>query len=164
MEKRKGKLLPKSEEISIGKAYTNTQKLIQYISTITDVFLNQKRINVCEHMEKMASHGFTYIYSLLIENDICDHQNISSKFPCVCVYLSSRDLFIFCYEFSFFFNFLYHPYLGTWSVSSTYLVISTYQVSLLSFQYFICVAIHLESFWTVTISDNLWINVVFFQI
>ena len=33
-------------------------------------------------------HVFTYIYSLLIEKDICDHWNISFKFPCVCVWLS----------------------------------------------------------------------------
>ena len=37
---------------------------------------------------------FTYIYSLLIKKDICDRQNISIKFPCVCVCLSLRDLFI----------------------------------------------------------------------
>ena len=28
---------------------------------------------------------FTYVYSLLIEKDICDCQNIQNKFPCVCV-------------------------------------------------------------------------------
>ena len=44
---------------------------------------------------------FTYIYSLLIEKGICDHQNMSLKLLCVCVWLSSRDLFtlsfpIFC--------------------------------------------------------------------
>ena len=44
-----GKLLPKIEEVSRGKAHTNTRNLIRNISTITDVFLNQKRVNVCEH-------------------------------------------------------------------------------------------------------------------
>jgi hypothetical protein len=34
--------------ISGGKAHTNTRKLIQNILKITDVFLNQKRVNVCE--------------------------------------------------------------------------------------------------------------------
>jgi len=38
---------------------------------------------------------FTYIYPLLIEKDICDHQNISVKLPRVCVCLLSGDLFIF---------------------------------------------------------------------
>ena len=52
--KRKGKLLPKNEEITRGKAHTNTWKLILYILTITDVFLNQKRVNVCEHRVKMV--------------------------------------------------------------------------------------------------------------
>ena len=53
--KGKGKLLPKIEEISGGKTHTNIRKLIQNILMVTDVFLNQKRVNVCEHMEKMAS-------------------------------------------------------------------------------------------------------------
>ena len=43
---------------------------------------------------------FTYIRSLLIEKDGCDHQNISIKFPCVCVCLSYSDLFNFWKEFS----------------------------------------------------------------
>jgi hypothetical protein len=48
-------------------------------------------------MVKMASRDtifilvFTYIYSLLIEKDICDRQNIPNKFPCVCVCLPSGD-------------------------------------------------------------------------
>jgi hypothetical protein len=62
---------------------------------ITDVFLDQKRVNVCECLVKMASDVFTYIYSLQIEKHICDHQNISNKFLYVCVYLTSGDLFIF---------------------------------------------------------------------
>ena len=45
---RKGKLLPKNEEISKGKSHTNTWKFIRNILTITDVFLNQKRVNVCK--------------------------------------------------------------------------------------------------------------------
>ena len=35
------------------------------------------------------------IYSLLIAKDVCDRQNILNKFPCVCVCLSSGDLFNF---------------------------------------------------------------------
>ena len=49
--KGKGKLLLKNEEISGGKAHTNAQKLIRNILMVTDVFLNQKRVNVCEHTE-----------------------------------------------------------------------------------------------------------------
>jgi hypothetical protein len=49
---------------------------------ITDVFPNQKRVNVFEHMVKIGT-------------DICDLRNISNKFLCICVCLSSIDLFIF---------------------------------------------------------------------
>ena len=45
------KLLPKIEEISVGKSRTNTLKLIQNILMITDIFLNHKRVNTV----KMAS-------------------------------------------------------------------------------------------------------------
>ena len=51
----KGKLLLKTEEISGGKAHGNTRKLIQNVSTITVVFLNQKRVKVYEYTVKMAS-------------------------------------------------------------------------------------------------------------
>ena len=78
--KRKGKLLQKNEEISGRKAHTNTWKLNWNVLRITDVFLDQKRVNV----------------SFLIEKDICDCQNISIKLLCVCVCLSSGDLLIFC--------------------------------------------------------------------
>ena len=54
--KRKGKLLPKNEEISGQKSHTNTRKLDLNILMITDAFLDQKRVNVC----------------LLIEKGICD--------------------------------------------------------------------------------------------
>ena len=53
----RGKLLPKIEEIYKEKvrACTCTRKLILNILAI---FLNQKRVKVCEHMVKMASHEF----------------------------------------------------------------------------------------------------------
>ena len=51
--KKGGKALPKNEEISREKAHTNTWR---YILTITYFFLNQMRVNVCEHMVKMAPH------------------------------------------------------------------------------------------------------------
>ena len=57
--KRKGKLLPKNKEIS---EWINTWKLEWYISVITDAFLDQKRINVCEHMVA-RSHIFTLFWS-----------------------------------------------------------------------------------------------------
>ena len=50
-------------------------------------------------------HVFTYIYSLLVEKDICDCRHISIKLPFVCVCLSSRDLFIFSLRVSSFFSY-----------------------------------------------------------
>ena len=90
--KRKGKLLPNNEEISGGKAHADRWKVIWYISTITGVFLNQKRAKI------------TYICSLLIEKDISDRQNISNKFPFVCIFLwrSLHFLVSFPFLFSFF--------------------------------------------------------------
>ena len=38
-----------------GQAHTNTWKLNRDISTGTAVFLNRKRVNVCEHTTKTAS-------------------------------------------------------------------------------------------------------------
>ena len=47
-----------------GQAHTNTRKLYQDISTGTAVFLNQKRVNVCEHTTKTASLERTLPISL----------------------------------------------------------------------------------------------------
>ena len=44
---------------------------------------------------------FTYIHSFLTEKDVCGGQNISNKFPYVCVYVSSGDLSIFGKKFPF---------------------------------------------------------------
>ena len=52
--KEREKLLPKIEEISDGQAHTNTRKLYRDTSTGTAVFINRKRVNVCEHTTKMA--------------------------------------------------------------------------------------------------------------
>ena len=41
-------------KISGWKAYINTRKLNWYVSTITGVFSDQKRLNVCEQAVKMA--------------------------------------------------------------------------------------------------------------
>ena len=49
------KLMSEIEEITEGQAHANTQKLYQDISTGTAVFINRKRVNVCEHTTKMAS-------------------------------------------------------------------------------------------------------------
>ena len=44
----------KNEEVSRWKAQIHTWKLNWYVLTLTEVFLNQKRINVYEHTVKMV--------------------------------------------------------------------------------------------------------------
>ena len=110
-EEKKDETDWKNEEISGWKAHTNTWKLTWNVLMITDAFLNQKRVN-----------AYIYIYSLLIEKDICDHWNVSVKLPCVCVCLSSRDFFIFSVRFSPFCSYFwcylhFSTFLPTWSLS-----------------------------------------------
>jgi SRP40, C-terminal domain. len=68
--------------------------------------------------ESFGKLVFTYIYSLLIEKDICDCQNVSIKLLCVCVCLSPRDLFMFSVRVS---HLLCYPYFSTflskWSLN-----------------------------------------------
>ena len=79
-------------------AYTNTRKFNWDILTITEVFLDQKRVNVCKHMVKMApcDRVFTYVYLLSSDRGryLCLSKYLKLSF-CLCVYLSSGDLFIF---------------------------------------------------------------------
>ena len=106
-EKGKGKLLLKIEEIFGGKAHTNTQKLIQNISMITDVFT------------------FTliwYIYSLLIyllSSDWERHLWSSKYFMCLCVPFLGRSLQISVRVFPFFSHILYR---GTWLEIGNYVI------------------------------------------
>jgi hypothetical protein len=64
---------------------------------------------------------FTYIYSLLIEPDICDHQNISVKLPCVCVCLLSGNLLISSVRVSSYFSY-FCRYNGQFSIAWGWLV------------------------------------------
>ena len=62
------------------KRHPNTWMLNWNVSMITDVFLDQNRVNVCEHTVK------TTPYSLLIEKDVCEYQNFSVEASmCLCV-------------------------------------------------------------------------------
>ena len=45
----------KMNQITVGKVHANTRKLNRNILKVTAVFLNQKRMNVCEHTTQMAS-------------------------------------------------------------------------------------------------------------
>ena len=67
--KGKEKLLPKIEEITRGKAHTNTLNLNQNILTVTDVFLNQKRVNVCEHKQRLHDVIFACVHINSLSSD-----------------------------------------------------------------------------------------------
>ena len=43
-----------------GQAHTNTRKLNRDISTGTAVYLNRKRVNVCEHTTKMVANNLSW--------------------------------------------------------------------------------------------------------
>ena len=98
----------KNEEISRQKVYTNIQKVFlnqkwvnvcdhrvkPSISLRWFPFKFPSVLSIshplwCRSSKSSMGHClypvFTYIYSLLIEKDIYDHQNISFKLPCVCV-------------------------------------------------------------------------------
>ena len=47
---------------------------------------------------------FTYIYSLLIDKELCESPKLSNKFPCALVYfyLSFGDLYLFFCKFFLF--------------------------------------------------------------
>ena len=73
----------------------------------TDVFLNQKKVNWCKHTIKMLSHVFKYIYSLLINKDICECQNVSGSLTDVfmCAFYPVISWVFLVRVFSFFFYF-----------------------------------------------------------
>ena len=78
----------RNDEISGGHSQINTRKIKLYVSTLTEIFLNQKILNICEHTVKMAPRD-SHIYSLLIETsvsvEIC--QLSFHVFICACVFV-----------------------------------------------------------------------------
>ena len=105
--KRNMKLLPKNEVISGRKAHTTTRKLIWNISTITHVFLNQKRVNVCEHMVKTVPHLFFWLRkaSVIVKTfELSFH-------VFVCAFRLEISSF-FSYEFPLSFPFFFFFYTG----------------------------------------------------
>jgi len=54
--KGKWKLLPNIEEVTVGHAHTNTQKLNRNILTGMSVFLIQKRASVCVYKSDWLNH------------------------------------------------------------------------------------------------------------
>ena len=100
--------LPGIEEITKGQAYTNTRKLYRDVSTGTAVFLNQKRVNVCEHTTKTASlkslrkvppGGCVPQYNIHIklsrinsrqQLNICQHEYLKIQICQVTMYVSTK--------------------------------------------------------------------------
>ena len=95
----------------------NTHKETWYVSTVTDVFLNHKRVNVRKHMMSLYCE-FTYIYYLLFEKDLCECLKVGLlfNFPCVYLYLSYG-------EFIFFGNSFLSPF---WVIHISVLSLSTW--------------------------------------
>jgi hypothetical protein len=89
--KRKRISYLKNEEISRRKAYTNTRKLNWNILTITDIFPNQKRVNVCEQTVKVIVESFQLSF----------HVFVLSFF---------RRSLLFLRDSSFFSNFFVYPH------------------------------------------------------
>ena len=115
--------------VSLSSLMKNKLKR-QYRKESTQVWISQKIGKESMHalwwqfsktlMWHHLYHVFTYF--LLIEKDICDHQNVSIKLLRVCVCFLPGYLFIFSIRVSsFFFYFLCYFYFGaflsTWSIS-----------------------------------------------
>ena len=66
--KERGNSYWKNKEISGRNAHTSKWKLNWNFLTIIDVFLNQKRVNVCEHTVKMVPSLPCFYIHLMIRN------------------------------------------------------------------------------------------------
>ena len=88
------------------KVHTNTRNLI-YISAITDAFLDQKRVNVCEHVVMMAC-----IHIHLLSSDRERHLWPLKYIVSVCLYVAviRRFLHFSVRVFPFFSYLLCYPY------------------------------------------------------
>ena len=81
----------KNEEVSRWQAQINQKSTSKWhTSTLTEVFVNQKRINV-----KMPHYSLYCVHPLLINKDFHEYRNILITHVFFYVCLSFRDLFIF---------------------------------------------------------------------
>ena len=76
-----------------GKAHTNTQKLILYILTITDVFLNKKRVNLRVNYTSVPSFPHGLFLNLLHSTAVYRHESgmCHSFLPILIQFLSYND-------------------------------------------------------------------------
>ena len=142
---RKGKTLTENWRDLQRKGTHTQKKLIWNILKVTDIFLNQKRVNVCEHTAKMvsleflkgATRGckrgrwgrgaiFTMYSHNLLSSDRERHLWLLKyiKFLCVyvCMYFHTEISSLFGNSFPFLFYLLSYPYFGTFCSESVYLV------------------------------------------
>ena len=85
----------KEKENSYQKLKRSPEESTQkHTETYSKYFDGYRHLSQSEENECMWTHA-TDGDALLIEKDICDHQNISIKFLCVYVCLSYGDLFNF---------------------------------------------------------------------
>ena len=119
LTQKRGNSYRKSKEISRRNEHINTRKLHRNISMITDVFLNQKRVNVCEYIWWVAlfrnSHvvpSLPWVHIHLFSSDRERHLWLSKHFSeasmCLCVSFARRSL---CFLFFFPRQFFLIPYL-----------------------------------------------------
>ena len=99
-KERKKFLLDKCWDLR-WNADINTQKLNWNVLTITDFFLDQKRVNVCEYTWCHLYCAFTQFYSLLFEKRSLWVSKVSVKFLCVYLCFSCGYLFIFFFRWEF---------------------------------------------------------------
>ena len=85
----------KNEEISEWKTHINTQKLHWNFSTITNVFLDQKRVTICENIHFVIDKSFSEASACLclhfIQRSLHFSVSVSSFFSYFCIFQSLLD-------------------------------------------------------------------------
>ena len=114
----------KNEEISRWKSRLNTWKLNWNFLMITDVFVYQKRVNVCEHMASSLPCVHIHLLSSDQERHLCSSKYFSWASMCLSPFFIWRSLHFFSKRL-FSPPFLCYPYfstfLSTWSHNILYL-------------------------------------------
>ena len=93
-KKRKRTFLPKKKlRDRRTKGTKHRRKLNWNVSAIKYIFLDQKRITICEHTPSLPCVHIPLLSS--DQKELCEGRNVSINLPCVYACLSSGDLFFF---------------------------------------------------------------------
>jgi hypothetical protein len=136
--KRKGKLLPKNE-VSGQKAHTNIWKLNRNILTITDLFLDQQRVNICKDgtmweflklsrgtVLTICSHTFVFFWST--KTSVLAEIFLLSFLAFVCLFPLSFPIFL-CYNCEIVSDFRQLKSCSLWVFSyHSFLLLHSYEV------------------------------------